>query len=179
MPDFDALWHTITKRPGVITVQDRSELEHVFNLIQGCESYLEVGTAEGNSLYVLSRALKPDAEIAYIDFGEKHTEAPRNEVLEDLSNVQAIHGDSNDVSSLRKLGDRRFDVVLIDAGHDDFSVAIDAMFYGPLAKKYIIFHDVQLPDVNRAFEWYRRQRPECESYKFVNSETFGYGIIKV
>lgn len=183
MPSFDELWKEITERTGVVTVQERSELEHVFNLMRGCSSYLEVGTAEGNSLFVLSQALEPNSRISYIDFGEKHTETPRKEVIGKLSaagrEVIGIHGDSNDKKTLNRLGDQSFDVVLIDAGHDDFNVAIDAMFYGPLAKKYIIFHDVMLPDVSRAFEWYRRQRSECESYRFVNSETFGYGILKI
>lgn len=179
MSDFNTVWAEITKRPGVVTVQNKEELEHVFHLIQGAESYLEVGTAEGNSLYVLSHALKPDAEITYIDYGEKHTLEPRNEVLAKIpQKVHAILGDSNDMQTFARVADKKFDVVLIDAGHDDFNVAIDALFYGQLATKYIIFHDIMLPDVERVFEWYSRQFKR-ESYRVVNSEHFGYGIIKV
>lgn len=73
---------------------------------------------------------------------------------------------------------KTYDAVLIDAGHDDFNVAIDAFLYGPLAQKYIFFHDIQIPDVNRAYEWYCRQRPECRNYRIVNSENYGYGVIE-
>lgn len=177
MKDFDTAWREITKRPGVVTVQNREELEHVFNLIQGSESYLEVGTAEGNSLFVLSHAIK--GPITYIDYGEKHTFAPREEIINKIDNqIHGILGDSNDLSNYMNVADKRFDVVLIDAGHDAFNVAIDALFYGPLATKYLLFHDVQLPEVSRVFEWYRKQFPQRESYRFVSSETFGYGIIK-
>lgn len=179
MSVFNKVWRDITKREGVVMVQNREELEHVFNLIYGYESYLEVGTAEGNSLYVLAHALKEDARITYVDYGEKHTTLARDEVLRRIpQTVTAIHGDSNDFST-RDQVQGAFDVVLIDAGHDAFNVAIDALFYGPLATKYIIFHDVQLLEVSRAFDWYRKQFPERESYRFVNSPTFGYGVIKV
>lgn len=180
---FDKLWNEIIQRPGVITVQNREELEHVYNLIEGCESYLEVGTAEGNSLYVLARALKPQSPITYIDYGEKHTTEARDEVLNALVSeghlITQIHGDSNDISTYTHVVDKKFDVVLIDAGHHDFNVAIDTLFYAPLATKYVIFHDVQLPDVLRVFDWYCKQFPQRQSYRIVNSEHFGYGVLVV
>ena len=46
---FSQYWDFIAKR-GVSTIQERSELEYLFNLMQGCESYLEIGSAEGNSM---------------------------------------------------------------------------------------------------------------------------------
>lgn len=180
---FEELWQEITKRPGVVTVQDHDELEHVFNLIGGCESYLEVGTAEGNSLFVLARALKACSPITYIDYGERHTIGPRDEVLNKLveegHQITAVHGDSNDYATYNHVCNKRFDVVFIDAGHDDFNVAIDALFYAALATKYIIFHDVQLPDVSRVFDWYCKQFPHRKFYRVVNSVNFGYGIIYV
>lgn len=184
---FDDLWRYITQeRPGVITVQERMELKHVFDLMRGCDSYLEVGTAEGNSLYVLSHALKEGADITYIDYGEKHTAPYRGKIISLVESsgykVKGILGDSNDFSTRNQafpFNHKQFDVVLIDAGHDDFNVAIDAILYGVLASKYIIFHDVCLSDVARAFDWYVKQRPDCESYKFINSDSFGYGIMRV
>lgn len=180
---FEEAWNYIVKRSkaaAIPVVQDRTELEYVFNLMKDCNSYLEVGTAEGNSLYVLANAMPKGSEITYIDWAEPHTEGPRNAILEQLKDykITPIHGDSNDLFTLNRL-DGMYDAVLIDAGHDDFNVAIDAMLYGPMARKYIIFHDIQLPDVNRAFEWYCRQRPDCKNYRVVNSETYGYGILEV
>lgn len=184
MSDFETHWNFIIKRSReacMPVVQDQEELSYVYNLLRNCESYLEVGTAEGNSLYVLANAMPRGSKITYIDYGEKHTEANRRFILDRLKDydITGIHADSNDYSTLRSVQDRRFDAVLIDAGHDDFNAAIDALFYGPLAKKYVIFHDVKLPDVSRVFDWYRKQFPEKRSYRVVNSENFGYGIIEL
>lgn len=193
MKTFDELWREITKRPGVITVQNREELEHVFNLLQSCESYLEVGTAEGNSLFVLAQALGGNSDykivprIAYVDYGEKHTQGPRDEIIRALKdahiNIFAILGNSHHMQSIREANCFSpidyVDAVLIDAGHTYEDVIADAAAYGWMAKKCIIFHDVQLPEVCRAYDWYRKQMPEKESYRVVNSETFGYGIIKI
>lgn len=181
---FNEAWDFILKRgqrTGTPIVQERTELEYVFNLLRDCTSYLEVGTAEGNSLYVLANAMPKGSEITYVDWAEKHTEQHRNEILKELweYKITPVHGDSNDFETKHKASHTIFDVVLIDAGHDDFNVAIDAYHYGGLARKYIIFHDIQLPDVNRAYEWYCRQSPKCKNYRVVNSETYGYGIIEV
>ncbi len=160
-------------------VQDREELEYVFNLLKDCESYLEVGTAEGNSLYVLAQALPVNSEITYIDWAEPHTKDKRDFILAKLTDykITPIHADSNDMATLNKVRGKKYDAVLIDAGHDDFNVAIDALYYGPLARKYIIFHDIQLPDVNRVFEWYSKNCPDLKPMRIVNSEHYGYGIL--
>lgn len=178
---FDQYWQFIDKR-GVSTIQNHQELEHVFNLMQDCESYLEVGTAEGNSLYVLAHALKLEAHITYIDWDEKHTRTPREEVIKLLTDegyeIRPIHSHTMHREAIEKAGERKYDVVLIDAGHSFDEVIADAMNYGKLATKYIIFHDVMLPEVDRAFALYQK---ECglKAYKVIHSETFGFGILEV
>lgn len=176
---FDELWHHITtQRDGVITVQERNELEYVFHLISGCESYLEVGTAEGNSLYVLSHALKDNARIKCIDYGESHTQKAQQEILSGLPNATMFHGNSHSPAAVNFASDL-YDVVFIDAGHTYEDVIADAMAYGWMATKYIIFHDVCLEPVEKAFAWYCKQRPNDKAIMIKNSPTFGYGIIEV
>lgn len=181
---FEEAWNFIIKRSAdqnMVIVQDKTELEYVFNLMKDCKSYLEVGTAEGNSLYVLANAMPKGSNITYVDWAEKHTEDKRNFILDLLTeySVCAVHGDSNDqLTACQATAGVQYDAVLIDAGHSDFNVAIDALLYGSAAKKYIFFHDIQLPDVNRAFEWYCRQRPKCKNYRIVNSPSFGFGVIE-
>lgn len=183
---FDACWDYISHRQSVITVQQREELEHIFNLMRDSDSYLEIGTAEGNSLYVLSHALREKAYIKYVDFGERHTFAPRNHIIEVLSwndiDVHGVLGNSHSPQTLaaaQRADFAKYDCVLIDAGHQYADVIADAVMYGPLAAKYIFFHDIQLPEVNAAFEWYAHQRPDCEMSRFIRSETFGYGILRI
>lgn len=185
MKEFSELWDDIVKRSAEQTipvVQDRTELEYVFNLLKGCNSYLEIGAAEGNSLYVLAQAMPCQSRIHYIDWAEKHTEAPRQWVLDRLKehySVVGIHEDSNSIDLHQRMSCFTFDALMIDAGHETWNVVLDAMLFGHTAKKYIIFHDIQLPDVNQAFTWYCKQRPECKNYRVVNSPTYGYGIIEL
>ena len=184
MKTFDELWKELeerSKRWCIPIVQDYKELEHVFNLIKGCQSYLEIGTAEGNGLYVLASALQPMAAIAIIDLGEKHTKAARDEVIEKLELkeprfLQTL-GNSHSPEIINKAANWLYDVVFIDAGHTYEDVIADAIAYGHLATKYIIFHDIKLPPVKAAVEWYLKQNPQPKYYEFINSETYGYGII--
>jgi len=202
MKTFEELWRGIQERSrrwAIPIVQDYKELEYVFNLIKGCDSYFEVGTAEGNGLYVLAHALKPSAKISIFDFGEKHTTPAREEVFKILSerHEKAIcTGDGLDFVRKapefphRKYGNSHcvdvqkwtlgvFDVVFIDAGHSYEDVIADAIAYGHLATKYIIFHDICLPPVKQAVDWYLAQNPQFKYHEFINSPTFGYGIIEV
>lgn len=182
MKTFDELWRTIKERANnhcFPVVQDYDELEYIFNLIQGCNSYLEVGTAEGDSLYVLSHALADDAKIVSVDLGEKHTIKYADEVEAMAKReIKFIRGNSHDIGIINQAYGE-YDVVLIDAGHQFVDVIADAMVYGAMADKYIIFHDVMLPEVRQAFGWYCNQRKGCKNYIVSNSDNFGYGIIEI
>ena len=206
MTDFEKLWSDLEERSrrwAIPIVQNYQELEYVFNLIKDseCESYLEVGTAEGNSLYVLAQALKKkpgifihfneaDEEMGsttrplvqvceIVDFGETHTKKPREEVISILRGqdicITENYGNSHNTEA--KYGE--YDIVLIDAGHSYEDVIADARAFGHLANKYIIFHDIQLPPVKAAFDWYCKQNPQFKVSSFINSESFGYGILEV
>ena len=186
MRTFDELWRYITKeRPGVITVQERSELEHVFNLMRDCDcsSYLEIGTAEGNSLYVLAQAMVQNASVTYIDLWENHTADPRGKVeniLDDLNYfLNPIPGDSTEKGTYQRVMDQTYDCVLIDGGHDYTTVLSDAILYAPLATKYIFFHDIQLPEVREAVEWWHKRWQLGKYSEFINSDTFGFGIVEI
>lgn len=187
---FDKVWKTVSDRTqrGVTTVQDRAELEYIHGLLGDCSSYLEVGTAEGNSLYVLSHAVwaRSCRKVVYIDLCEAHTLAPREELLQKLYMEctglipTCISGNSHEPYCIRaaaKFG--QFDAVMVDAGHSYEDVIADAIAYGHLAKKYIIFHDVCMPDVRRALEWYAKHAKLKAPEYFIKSENFGYGILRL
>ncbi len=188
---FEELWRDLEERSrrwAIPIVQDYKELEYIFNLIRGCESYLEIGTAEGNGLYVLSHALAPNARIEFIDFGEKHTEEARNEVLDRMpQKAWATLGNSHSEKVLKSILGTvcgrdefvYFDTVFIDAGHTYEDVIADSIAYGHLATKYIIYHDICLPEVRKAYDWYLAQNPQFKHHEFINSTTYGYGIIEV
>lgn len=183
MKTFDELWQFIEQRlkDGIVTVQDRTELEHVYNLMRDCEcgSYLEVGAAEGNSLYVLGQVV--NGQIDIVDLGEAHTAKPRAEVISLLNkSVQQFLGDSTYPETyFGKIVGARYDCILIDGGHDYTTVLSDAIQYAPLARKYVFFHDIQLPEVRAAVEWFVKRWKLGTYSMFINSSSFGYGIIKI
>lgn len=177
---FDELWRWINARGSVVTVQERHELEHVYNLMKecGCESYLEVGAAEGNSLYVLGHTAK---QSSFIDFGEPHTFEARKMVTNYLMEkgktpIQYI-GDSTEPYTMPR--DQKFDCILIDGGHDFATVLSDSILYAPLATKYVFWHDIQLPEVKAAVEWFMKRWKLGEYSTFINSDSFGYRICKI
>lgn len=183
MKEFDELWRWINARGSVITVQERNELEHVFNLMRSCDcsSYLEVGTAEGNSLYVLGHATR---QATFVDYGEDHTFAARKTIV-DLLNEQGrcplqYLGDSTIPYTLPRDSNTKYDCILIDGGHDFATVLSDSILYAPLATKYVFWHDIQLPEVKAAVEWFEKRWAHLGEFSsFINSDSFGYRILKV
>lgn len=195
--NFNDLWQFMVDRSrrdekAIVVVQDRDELEYVFKLIKNCnaQSYLEVGSAEGNSLYVLGNALADKSSITCVDLGEDHTAAPRKESITLLRfagyTVEEVLGDSTLKETYYKvfspytpLVQQSYDVVFIDGGHDYTTVLSDAILYAPLAKKYVFFHDVQLPEVKAAVDWFVKHWNLGKYHEFINSNSYGYGIIEV
>lgn len=181
MSEFDDLWKFINNRGSVITVQEYSELRHVYDLMKDCkcDSYLEIGSAEGNSLYVLGHVV--ERYIDYVDFGEAHTDEHRNICVEELKklgkSITGYLGDSTNANTLPNK--KKYDCVLIDGGHDYETVLSDCMMYAGLATKYVFFHDVQLASVMDAIEFYLKRWNIGKYRTFINSEAFGYGIVEV
>lgn len=181
--DFSTLWKFVMERTqrGVMTVQERSELEHVFNLMRECDcsSYLEIGSAEGNSLYVLTHAMGHGSKVLSVNI-EDHTKTARQEIIRKLGEHWPVFQKTGDSTDPKTIADVKgqYDCVLIDAAHDYNSVLSDAMNYGLLAQKYIFFHDIQLPEVKHAVVQYAAQTNQTYS-TFINSDSFGYAIFEV
>lgn len=155
-------------------------MEHIYNLMLDCTSYLEVGTAEGNSLYVFGHALKKGSPIFYIDAAEKHTQPYREFKIASMPDykITGFHGNSHHKDIVEKAKQRRYDCVFIDAGHTYDDVLQDARNYAPLANKYVFFHDVQLSPVMEAYKMWQLESG-MKGYEIINSTNYGYGVIKV
>lgn len=176
---FNDHWEFVKNHCKVLA-QDKEEMEHIYNLMLGCNSYLEIGTAEGNSLYVFGHALPKGSTITYVDAAERHTQSYREEKLEHMKgyNVIAIHGNSHHEDAIKKARENRYDCVFIDAGHTYDDVLQDARNYAPLADKYVFFHDVQLPPVMEAYKKWQEESG-TKGYEVINSMNYGYGVIKL
>lgn len=180
---FEERWNWITKRGAHRVVQDRKELEHIYNLMFGCENYLEVGSAEGDSLYVLSNAVREGGRITYIDWNESHTEPLRVQAIREINgkrSIKGIHYNAHDSEAINMaFSGMSYDCVLIDAGHSYEDALADGIVYGSMARKYIFFHDIQIPSVKRAFDWICKNCNFGKPSVFINSENYGYGIIEI
>jgi len=188
MTPFATLWDFIASRSDAHNfplVQERSELEHVFNLASGCQSYLEIGTAEGNSLHVMARALCGERRVAFVDTGEQHTADRQNEIVTGLRDegfsVIPHYGISQNRKIIRQAMLASYDIVMIDGGHSFPEVVADAFTYGLMARGFIFFHDICLPEVRRAFDFFTRaqQYEAWQVTRFINSDSFGYGIVRL
>lgn len=176
---FNDHWEFVKGHCKVLA-QDKVEMEHVYNLMKDCESYLEIGTSEGNSLYVFGHALKNGSHITYVDFAEERTKKYREGILPLMKAyaVRGIHGNSHAFEVIEKVKERRYDCVFIDAGHTYNDALFDARNYAPLADKYVFFHDVQLPEVMEAFKMWQLESG-MKGYTVINSLNYGYGVIKL
>lgn len=178
MSDFEKRWAWLTKRAGGENnlVQEKNELKHIYDLMKACdcETYLEIGSAEGSTLHVLGSIPK---FVDYIDFCEVHTEDLRKEITGQDTKFTCFRGDStNSHTHLRKA---HYDCILIDGGHDFATVLSDSILYAPLAMKYVFWHDIQLPEVRKAVEWFVPRWNLGKFSTFINSASYGYGILEI
>jgi predicted O-methyltransferase YrrM len=117
---------------------------------------LEIGTAEGGTLFILSRCAPPDATFISLDlpagtFGGGYP-AWRGAVYQRLAlpgqTVHLIRGDSHEESSLARvrslLAGSPVDVLFIDGDHSYEGVKRDFELYSPLVRPggFIALHDI-------------------------------------
>lgn len=185
MTEFETLWKYLRDRKQFAIVQDYNELEYAWNLVKGVnpKSYLEIGTAAGDSLYAFGSLLPEDGRIHWIDLAEAFCKKPRDQSVASLSPRAITHyaGRSADEAAVWSTKGQRFDVVYIDGGHDYEEVLSDCHCYAPLADKLVLWHDVQMPAVRQAIQDWLSSNPRAQKKfrTYTNSETMGYGILEV
>jgi predicted O-methyltransferase YrrM len=173
---FEKLWEISTRRLGS-KVQERRELLTLFGLAWAleCESYLEIGASLGGSVIVIASAI--GKKIVVVDLYEPHSsrqlESALARVRADGKIATGIAGDSTSLETVAKVEkEGPFDLVLIDGGHSYDTVRSDWLYYGPMARKAVAFHDIAQPGVARMWR-------EIGGGLEIKSEstTMGFGII--
>lgn len=169
----------LLSREGFKSVQDLDELSEICKLAENCASYLEVGTAEGNSLCSIANNLSGSSKkIVSVDRAEDHTRmAYRDAIVRIDAHVEQIKGYSAKRETVRRARDfGPYDMVLIDAGHRYEDVIGDAIAYGEMANKYIVFHDLCLDEVRKAVDWYVSSQRLKDRFSTIGNK-FIYGVI--
>jgi predicted O-methyltransferase YrrM len=116
-----------------------------------CQTLLEIGTAAGGTLYLLTRAASRHATLVTLDLAidPDHWAGVSTFAL-DQQRLVPLEGNSNDSRTLERLKDllagRPLDFLLIDGDHSAFGVRQDFALYSSLVAPggMIVFHDICL-----------------------------------
>ncbi|MCU0531310.1 MAG: class I SAM-dependent methyltransferase [Syntrophales bacterium] len=177
-------------------LQSRAELEALLGEVARLNpsTVVEIGTASGGTLFMLTRAAADDAKLVSIDlpggaFGGGYPvwRAPLyRSFARPGQHVHLLRRDSHDPSTLEALqdvlGGRRVDFLLIDGDHTYEGVKRDFEMYRALVRPggMIGFHDI-VPhseesgcEVNRFWLEIRRS---CDSVEFVENWQSRFGGI--
>lgn len=196
----------ITVRPGQVRWEFGRLLEHVQAFHP--RRVLEIGTANGGSLFALTRLSAPDAHVISVDlphgnFGGGYP-AWRISLYKAfatrMQQLDLLRGDSHDPRTRDRvrtlLEGESLDLLFIDGDHTFDGVRQDFESYGPLVRRggLIAFHDITPPGnaatsaddagclVGDVPRFWREIRRDWDSQEFVASSPrgcFGIGLIHV
>jgi predicted O-methyltransferase YrrM len=160
----EAIDYVYSTRPGGLKLapnQVRSELRDFLLLAKELNprAVVEIGTALGGTLFLLTRVAAPDAVLVSVDLssprdlsfggGNVARRGPFYEAFAlDDQRVHFIAGDSHDAGTRaaveQRLDGREADLLFIDGDHSEVGVAQDYELYRDLVREggLIAFHDI-------------------------------------
>jgi predicted O-methyltransferase YrrM len=196
-----ALDYAYTAKPGgfeLEPMQVRSELRDFLVLAQALEPrvVLEIGTARGGTLFLLTRIAAPDALLVSIDLSSAEDRRfagrdirRRRPLFEAFAvarqRVRFLVGDSHSVNMRtrveRTLGGRAIDLLFIDGDHSAEGVRGDFELYRDLVRRggMIAFHDIvdgKAESVGGVPDFWRSIRTPDARELVRDREQGGYGI---
>lgn len=166
---------------------------------------LEIGTANGGTIFLLARAALPDASLVTVDLpakGQPHGYPSWKEPIfrafaGSNQKLWLVRGDSHDVGTAERvraaLDYALVDFLFIDADHSYEGVKRDFELYSPLVRPggLVAFHDI-VPDyfsrygrktlsntgeVHRLWEELKGRRPSREIVEDPDQDGFGLGLL--
>jgi predicted O-methyltransferase YrrM len=187
---------------GIIaSFQVRSEIKQLLELLRGrtIKTVLEIGTANGGTLFLFTRVAAPDATLISVDlpggeFGEGYARWRTPLYRSFAIDRQAIHlfrADSHapdTVATVREmLGGRSVDFLFIDGDHTYEGVKRDFEMYSPLVGSggVIALHDIALHPPSSGCEverFWRELRSQYRVREFINNPQQGWagiGVVEV
>ncbi len=177
--------------------QADEELEWLLGLLgyQQISTVVEIGTDEGGTLLVWTRAAAPDALLIALDIRPlgllgrfsawallRRGFARPGQRVELLMPI-----DSHDPRTLerlrRRLDGRPIDFLFIDGDHSYDGVKRDFEMYSPLVRPggLVAFHDVIAGDEPDVVRYWRelKEEHETEEYAAVGPKRYGIGVVRV
>ncbi len=150
---FAELYRACRFRGYFATQQVESEIVRLLDLVRerDCQTLLEIGTAAGGTLYLLTRAASRHATIISLDIARDpdHWDAIRG-FARLQQRMVAVTGNSGDPAVrdevAAQVAGRPLDFLLIDGDHSAYGVRKDFELYAPLAAPggLVVLHDISL-----------------------------------
>jgi len=180
-------------------IQNQWEISQLLNIIQKQHPklILEIGTANGGTLFLLTRHSHERAKIISVDlpYGPNGGGFPKWKIpifkkfANSKQSINFVRGDSHSSSTLSAVKDiskgKKFDVIMIDADHSYEGAKKDFFLYKPLIAKggIIVLHDILEniydPEINVHLLW-NELKKEYKTEEIINDKNqgcLGLGIV--
>jgi predicted O-methyltransferase YrrM len=182
-------WNAITP------IQNPHEIRALLSIVKRARprSILEIGTASGGTLFMLTRVAADDARLLSIDLpggpGGGGYPAWKIPLFDEFplpgQRLELIRDNSHDPAVLARVaefvGDAGLEFLFIDGDHSYEGVKSDFEMYGPLVNPpgLIAFHDIDyIPEVRRFWDEVKIGRRYEEIHSDVGQK-FGFGVLHI
>jgi len=180
-------------------MQIKSEISKLCNVLERPKVILEIGTANGGTLFLFSRFADPNAIMISIDLRNSKYRKKLYYAFEgDRQRMYLLRGDSHSMQILRDvngilqscenpIAEMQIDFLFIDGDHSYEGVKKDFEMYSPMVRQggIIALHDiVRLPSKNsekQVAEFWNEMQERFIVNEFVEDylqEGFGIGVIR-
>ena len=181
---------------GLISpIQSRQELVPVLEIVRQARprTVMEIGTANGGTLFMLTRVAAPDATIISLDLpggdwggGYAAERIPLYEAFGlPAQKMRLLRGDSHRPESLDQvreiLAGRTIDFLFIDGDHTYEGVRMDYEMYSPLVTPggMIGFHDIAYTEgVTRLWNEVKANSAQPREFVSTAAPVYGIGLVR-
>lgn len=185
---------------SIVPIQIKTEINTLLEILQANnpKNILEIGTANGGTLFLLCKIAAPNAKIISIDlpdgaFGGELYPHWKKKLYESFAKksqkIYLLRADSHDIKTFEKtkelIGNDKFDFILIDGDHTLNGIEKDFEMYSKLIKAggIIAFHDIRkgpkenVGGVPQFWNKIKNDFPSIEILDDLNEESYGIGLL--